>query len=150
MFQNRSNLGVILFTFLVLVIFACGGSGNEQNKTTSSNPVDMENHPGAFTYKKLCASCHQSDGSGVSGLYPPISGTKMVNGEKAKLIDIILNGQSGEIEVKGEIYNNVMPSHKHLTDQQVADLLTYVKNNFDNEGGEVTAQEVAEVRKSTK
>jgi len=110
----------------------------------------MENHPGALTYKKFCASCHQTNGDGVPGMYPPITGTKMVNGEPSELIGIILNGMSGEIEVKGEIYNNVMPSHQHLTDRQIADLLTYVKNGFGNQGGEITPEEVAAVRAKTK
>jgi mono/diheme cytochrome c family protein len=59
---------------------------------------------------------------------------------------VILNGLNGEIEINGEIYNNVMASHSFLSDQQISDVLTYVRSSFGNDASEVTAEEVAAVR----
>lgn len=138
----------VLFLWMVLgslFLMNCGGE-KQKNDSVKQKKVTKD-HPGALTYKKFCASCHQSDGNGVPGMYPPITGTEMVNGDKGELIEIILNGMSGEIEVKGEIYNNVMPAHNHLSDKQVADLLTYIRANFNNQSSAVTEEEVANVRK---
>lgn len=136
-----------IITISILIITGCGGeSKSEKTSTTSSS--QPENNAGTIVYKKFCASCHQSDGKGVPGMYPPIGETKMVNGNKDELIKIILNGMSGEIEVKGEIYNNVMPAHHHLSDKQIADLLTYIRSDFGNNSEPVTPEEVEKVRQS--
>lgn len=111
-----------LFLLSAIIIFLFTNCGNENKSSeksseqTTENSAEMAQRAGALTYKKFCASCHQSNGGGVPGMYPPIIETEKVNGDKTELIGIILNGMSGEIEVKGEIYNNVMPSHSHLTD----------------------------------
>jgi mono/diheme cytochrome c family protein len=107
-------------------------------------PVIMER--GEDVYKRHCLACHQTDGSGNPGMYPPLDNTKMVNGEKEELIAIILNGLSGEIEVKGEIYNQVMVPHNFLSDREIADVLTYVRNSFGNSSSRVMEEEVAAVR----
>lgn len=145
MLKRAFNLTIVIG---ILMFTGCGGGSQENESTTTSQQEKKANEAGALTYKKFCASCHQSDGNGVPGMYPPITETKMVNGDKSELIDIILNGMSGEIEVKGEIYNNVMPAHHHLSDKQIADLLTYIRSNFGNDAEKITPEEVASVRKS--
>jgi mono/diheme cytochrome c family protein len=69
-----------------------------------------------------------------------------VSGDKKRLIGIVLKGMQGEIEVDGEVYNNVMASHDFLKDEQVADVLTYVRNSFGNKLPLVTPAEVKAVR----
>lgn len=138
---------ILWLVMINLSIAGCGGENKSEKKNTTTSKTQSENNSGALVYKKFCASCHQTDGNGVPGMYPPIAGTKMVNGDKEELIRIILNGMSGEIKVKGEIYNNVMPAHSHLSDQQIADLLTYIRSNFENDAEKITADEVAKVRK---
>ena len=65
------------------------------------------------------------------------------------LIQIVLNGIEGDLEVNGEIYNGIMPHYNFLTDDQIADLLTYVRTSFGNNSSEITMDEVEEVRKET-
>lgn len=101
---------------------------------------------GRKVYDLYCQACHQADGNGVPRLNPPLSGTVYVNGSKTRLIDIVLKGLSDPIEINGEEYNNPMAAHDFLTDQQIADVLTYVRNSFGNKAGPVTVAEVKKQR----
>lgn len=104
---------------------------------------------GKLVYETVCLACHQADGGGVPRMNPPLIKTTYVLGDKSRLIKIVLNGlQGGELEVSGENYENPMPAQKdNLTDQQIADVLTYVRNQFGNKASAVTAAEVSGVRK---
>lgn len=107
-------------------------------------------HPGKIVYIQFCLACHMENGEGVPGLYPPLTQTDYVLGEKARLIGTVLHGMEGEIEVKGEKYNNIMAKLDYLRDQQIADVLTYIRSNFGNNADAVTAGEVQAVRSAGK
>jgi len=99
-------------------------------------------------YATYCRACHQSNGMGDGSRFPPVAGSEWVNGDKTKLIGLVLNGLTGPIQVKGVPYNEVMPAHgSFLNDEQIAEVLTYIRQNFGNNGDAVTAEEVAKVRK---
>jgi mono/diheme cytochrome c family protein len=100
---------------------------------------------GKQVYLEQCLACHQADALGVSGMNPPLVKTKLVLGDKATLVKIVLNGMTG-IEIEGEDYHGVMAPHSDLTDQQIADVLTYVRNSFGNKAKAVTASEVKAIR----
>ncbi|MFP4091176.1 MAG: c-type cytochrome, partial [Cyclobacteriaceae bacterium] len=80
------------------------------------------------------------------GAFPPLKETDWVQGDKEKLISIVLNGLQGPITVNGEQYNNVMTPHNFLSDDEVAAVLTFVRNSFGNNASEVMAEEVAALR----
>ncbi|MFN3300011.1 MAG: c-type cytochrome [Sediminibacterium sp.] len=101
---------------------------------------------GKKVYDMYCQACHQADGNGVPRLNPPLTGTVYVTGSKTRLIDIVLNGLTDPLEINGEEYNNPMAAHSFLTDQQIADVLTYIRNSFGNKAGVVTAAEVKKQR----
>lgn len=101
---------------------------------------------GKKVYDMYCQACHQADGNGVPRLNPPLAGTVYVTGSKIRLIDIVLNGLTDPLEINGEEYNNPMAAHSFLTDQQIADVLTYIRNSFGNKAGVVTAAEVKKQR----
>ena len=105
---------------------------------------------GKKVYSQYCAPCHQMDGSGVPGLNPPLEKTPHVLGDKTTLIRIILKGLSTHEEINGEVYNNIMAPHNHLTDLQISDVLTYVRNSFGNKATAVTPGDVKYVRARTK
>ncbi len=69
----------------------------------------------------------------------------MCFGAKTPLINIVLKGLEG-LDIEGESYSNAMPAHNFLTNQQVADVLTYVRNSFGNKASAITAPEVKVVR----
>ena len=105
---------------------------------------------GKKVYTQYCAACHQADGWGVPGLNPPVIKTPHVLGSKTKLIRIILKGLNTHEEIDGEVYSNTMAPHNHLTDQQIADVLTYVRNSFGNKAVAITPGDVKYVRARTK
>lgn len=104
--------------------------------------------PGARVYNTNCVTCHQPEGQGVAGIYPPLTQTEWVNGDEGRLIRLVLNGVRGPIEVNGVQYNNVMTPHGFLSDDQIAAVLTYVRSNFGNTAGPVAPDDVAAVRAS--
>ena len=108
----------------------------------------MSGHPGKKVYDSACLACHMRNGSGVPGMHPPITESEFVNGDPDTLIRIILEGLKGEMEIQGEVYNSVMPPQAHLTDQQIADVLTFVRGSFGNNSGPITSEQVAQIRTS--
>ncbi|NGP88797.1 copper-containing nitrite reductase [Fodinibius halophilus] len=100
---------------------------------------------GQETYMSVCQSCHMKDGSGVEGAFPPVAESDYLNDDPKKGISAVVHGLSGEITVNGETYKGIMPK-QNLTDEEVANVITYILNNFGNDGGTVTPEQVAEVR----
>jgi mono/diheme cytochrome c family protein len=86
------------------------------------------------------------DGRGVKGQNPPLTETDWVNGDTERLIGLMINGMSGAIEVNGESYFGIMTPYAHLTDEEIAEVLSYIRSSFGNQSGPVTAAEVAAVR----
>lgn len=105
---------------------------------------------GKKAYTQYCASCHQVDGSGVPGLNPPLEKTSYVLGSKTRLIRIILKGMNTHEEIDGETYSNIMAPFNYLTDQQISDLLTFIRNSFGNKAVAITPGDVKYVRTRTK
>jgi len=107
---------------------------------------------GAKTYATYCISCHQLNGEGDGNRFPPLAASEWVVGfkwgDKEKLIRLLLGGLEGPVEVKGKSYNNVMPAHSFLSNEDAARVLTYVRNNFGNKGMPISASEVEEIRKT--
>ena len=101
---------------------------------------------GKLVYAQNCLTCHQADGGGVSNMNPPLIKTSYVLGDKMRLAKIVLNGFSEKVEIEGDVYSNIMPSLNYLSNQQIADVLTYVRNNFGNKASAVTVAEVAKAR----
>lgn len=98
---------------------------------------------GKQVYMQYCVACHQLDGGGVPGLNPPLEKTAFVLGNKGKLVKIIIKGMNTHEEIEGETYTNVMPPFGYLKDQQVSDVITYIRNSF---GNKATAATLAEVK----
>jgi mono/diheme cytochrome c family protein len=101
---------------------------------------------GKQVYQQYCLACHQSNGEGVPGLYPPVKDSEWVQGDKQRLIGVIVNGLEGPIEVRGETYNQAMPPHGFLSNQQIAGVSSYIRQNFGNDASAVTPDEVEAVR----
>ena len=116
--------------------------------TTEVDPTEL----GKQVYAISCAPCHQPTGMGTPGMFPPLAKSEWVNVEgHERLIRIVLNGLSGPIEVAGAQYNNVMvPWRDTLNDEQVAAVLSYVRNEWGNKGSFVAPEEVKRVREGTK
>lgn len=106
---------------------------------------------GKKIYVSRCMSCHQTNGQGISGVFPPLDGTEWVVGDKGRIIRIVLHGMMGETTVQGKVYSGAMPPWgTFLDDAQVAAVVTYIRSSWSNEAAAVTAEEVALVREATK
>lgn len=117
-----------------------------KNATTNVDPVAG---PGAGVYKQVCNTCHQGNGKGLPGVYPPLAGSAILQGDANKPIKIVLHGFNGKIEREGKTYNGIMASWKQLSDQQIADVLTFARSSFGNSAPAVTPDEVKAVREQT-
>lgn len=118
---------------------------NEINKSLPASSTEKE-HPGKAVYNKYCLTCHQADGSGVPDMHPPLGPGSWVGREPQELIAIMMKGLSGQIEVNGKIYKNFMPSHAQLTDDEIADVLSYIRTSFGNNFEPVTPEMVRKIR----
>lgn len=127
-------LGFLIFTVVCSLIFKF-----HDNQTTAIQ-----------LYNKYCLTCHQQDGTGVRGMFPPLAGNEKITGSKTELINIVLFGLEGPITVNGKDYNQPMPPQAYLNDKQIADILTYIRNNWGNKASSVTPEEVLKIRKAGK
>jgi len=93
-----------------------------------------------------CAACHQANGEGIPGAFPPLADSEWVNGPASNLIRIQLRGLQGPITVKGTLYNSVMPAQNAQSDEDIAAVLTYIRSSFGNKASAVTAEQVKEFR----
>ena len=117
-----------------------------EEKQVKNADTEVKYAEGKAIYQQYCVTCHQSTGSGVPNLNPPLLQTKYVLGDKETLIKILLNGSSEGLEVKGQTYSNNMPAFDYLKNQEVADVLSYIRNNFGNKAEAIIASEVQKVR----
>jgi cytochrome c oxidase cbb3-type subunit II len=121
-----------------------------QEQIDTGKEVYMKAGPGGG----MCFACHQQNGEGLAGQFPPLAGSDWVLGNKEKLIKISMYGLMGEIDVNGVKYNNVMAPPGippgSLTDEQIANVLTYIRNDWGNSASAVSVEEVATVRASLK
>jgi mono/diheme cytochrome c family protein len=100
---------------------------------------------GRRLFSSICAACHQPTGQGLPNVFPPLAGSDFLNADKNRAIKIVINGRQGEVLVNGLKFNNSMPSFP-LSDQDIANALTFVYNSFGNSGLEVTQEEVKALR----
>jgi Cytochrome c, mono- and diheme variants len=120
-----------------------------KTKTASAgDPTQQSTERGKAIYKLYCLACHQPDGGGVGTLNPPYT-KEWTGGDKSRIIKMILKGSSGKVEIDGDKFSNTMPAQPYLTDQQLADVLTYVRKNFVN-ASPVSAAEIKAVRAKLK
>ena len=104
---------------------------------------------GKTVYSTYCSMCHQPTGLGIPNVYPPLAKSDYLMADTKRAIDHIKNGKQGEIVVNGKKYNQVMPAQP-LNDQQIVDVMNYVRNSFGNKGTKaVTLAEVKSVKKKS-
>ena len=117
------------------------GLPSVQEMESESTKEKKKMSQGALTYQEYCASCHRPDGGGIKDVFPPLAESKLVNSDKDRLISIVLEGQ------QTEKYNEEMPAFSFLSDQEVAELLTYIRSNFENHASKIMEQQVKDMRK---
>jgi nitrite reductase (NO-forming) len=117
---------------------AAGGTLNLQDQV----------HAGQALFAGTCSVCHQANGAGLTGVFPPLAKSDFLLGDPKRNISAVLHGLSGKLTVNGADYDSVMPPMNQLGDDEVAHILTYVLNSWGNGGGRVSTDEVKAVRAS--
>jgi mono/diheme cytochrome c family protein len=135
---------------LILTIAGCAKSGHATSVASASaavakNPASASD--GGAIYIANCSSCHQTDGKGVPGAFPPLAGNPVVTGNPVAVIAIVKNGLEGRVAVNGEAYSGIMPRWQGLlSDEQLADVITYIRSSWKNQASGVSISDVQSVK----
>jgi len=115
--------------------------------TTSNLTRDEQIAAGKAVFASTCSACHQPTGLGLPGSVPPLAGSDfLVKNDKERLIGVVLNGLTGPVKVNGTMFNSVMPPWNHLSNDELANVITYMLSDWGNPGGVVTPADIAKVR----
>jgi len=130
---------------------AQGAVARASAELESSGTISLEARiaAGRTLYMGTCSACHQPEGQGLDNVFPPLAKSDFLMADKKRAIGIVLNGLSGPVTVNGATINSVMPPMSQLNDDEIAHILTFVRNSWGNRGEPVTAPEVADARAST-
>jgi len=152
----KLTIKILFVLALGLGIISCGGGDKPSNDTKAPKTAQKASGQddemaariknGKKLYVTHCSACHMPKGDGIPGLNPPLIETDWVTGDKDRIIGIVLNGLHEEIEVNGQKYQGPMAALPYLKDQEVADILTYVRERFGKGASPVSPEEVAKVR----
>ena len=123
---------------------------SQMKKTIASDPkiaamgkeIIMEK--GKRVYSQTCFACHQAEGQGLPGVFPPLAKSDFLMADRARAIRGVIKGQTGEMIVNGQKYNGLMPPVM-INDEQIAQVVTYVMNSWGNTGDIVTVEEVQKI-----
>ncbi len=137
-----TRLAVLLGLFAGLAMFSACQSEEEIKRQRYITE-------GILVYKNHCANCHQAKGEGLAALYPPIANSDYLVNKNA-VICLIRYGQQGPIVVNGKPYNRPMPAQPHLSDLEVAELVTYIYNEWGNETKLTGVKEVTPILENCK
>ncbi len=136
----------IFLVFVVMMISFTAVTAQTNNKLAAASAAR-----GKMVYLQRCMVCHQADGGGVPKLNAPLDASSAVNGlDIAKLVKYIVKGLNDRIEIDGELYANAMPAAADLKDQQIADVLTFIRSSWSNKAGSVTLTQVKQIRSKLK
>ncbi|MBI3135627.1 MAG: cytochrome c [Bacteroidetes bacterium] len=134
----KTSGALICFAFL----FSCSsGDQDAVNDVAGSDENEKKYAAGEAVYQSTCVACHQAQGEGVKGAFPPLAGSDYLLADKNRAIKQIINGSGGEMIVNGETYNSIMPPQP-ISDKEIRDVMNYILNSWGNKGGEVTLEEV--------
>jgi len=158
-------LGFISAMVLMVAIYFVHNSGgfspmvyderfDPKNAPASTAEVKVDTAAlGKKSFVSVCATCHQPTGLGVPGVFPPLVKSEWVNGSEERVIRILLHGISGPVKVMGADYNAIMPAigpgGYNFTDERIAAVLTYVRQEWGNTGPAITKEKVTEIRTKT-
>jgi nitrite reductase (NO-forming) len=117
-----------------------------QAASTGTLTVEDQVRAGQALFSGTCSVCHQANGAGLPGVFPPLAKSDFLTGDPKRAISVLLHGLTGKVTVNGTEYNSVMPPMNQFNDDEVANILTYVLNTWGNPGGQILTEDVKKVR----
>lgn len=115
-------------------------AGDRRTPPVAMSAADID---GGQVYAANCVACHQADGQGVAGVFPPLAGSRWVLGSEERLVQIMLHGIAGPIEVQGVTYQGVMPAFARLSDVELAAVTTHVRSSWGNDAAPIGEDAIA-------
>ena len=147
MFRRVSPLGALaLSAVAALAGVTAVAQQVHQAEVAGATVTPAQMQGGEKVFQTVCMACHQADGKGLPGMFPPLAGSDYLLGGKECAVGVVVNGLQGEVVVNGNKFNSVMPAMVQLSDQEIADALTFAMNSWGNAGGTVSASMVAAER----
>lgn len=157
--RNQPVPLVVVVITLVMVLFGAGyilrsesfgraDLGDRRTLADLAGPPKVQTVNGQQIYAANCVACHQANGKGLPGVFPPLEGSEWVNGDPRVLINIVLHGINGEMTVMGQTYKGAMPAFAQLDDAQLAAVLSHLRATWSNKSAPVTVELVANERKT--
>lgn len=148
------TLAMVVFGVVYLLTSESLGNAELGDRRTVADLAGAPATPGKAAdgkalYAAHCAACHQPNGKGLSGVFPPLDGSEWVNGDVRLVSNILLHGVSGEIEVMGVAYRGAMPAFGHLDDAQLAAVASWVRSQWSNRSPPVEAAAFAREREAS-
>jgi len=165
--EGYTPMPLFILGFITVMIFVCtlyfvhnrGGfspmvQDERYDPATAANTTEVTKVDPVAQGKRLfqtCATCHQATGTGVPGVYPALAGSEWVTGSEEHLVRIMLHGLAGPVKVEGKDYNGNMPAFGpaggfNWSDEKLAYVMTYIRQEWGNKAGEITADKVKEIR----
>lgn len=127
------------------------GDGRQVEELAGAKASGRAASDGAVLFASLCAACHQANGQGLPGVFPPLAGSEWVNGRDSTVAAIVLHGITGSLSVKGSTFNGAMPAFGgQLSDEQIAAVLSFLRGQWGNHATPVTPETVAQARDAHK
>ena len=106
-------------------------------------------HAGQELFAGTCSVCHQANGAGLAGVFPPLANSDYLAADPKRAMEVVLRGLIGKVKVNGTEYDSVMPPMNQLNDDEVANILTYVLNSWGNPGDRISTEDVKKQRATT-
>jgi len=148
--SKKKLAGLIILGVTIFLIINCSGEkkSNTESATSAiqSEALSKDLLAGQEIYKKYCLSCHQANGKGVSGMYPPLLANPDLKLSSDSLIHTVLRGKAGRLVVNGNDYVGIMAPQNYLSDEQVANVLNFVRNGMNKFNVQVKPEEVGAIR----
>ncbi|GJM11550.1 MAG: nitrite reductase [Lysobacteraceae bacterium] len=146
--MNKGYLGILA----VAAVFG-GASAIADDSAVKAHQAEVASAQaaldGAALYGQHCQACHQPNGQGLAGAFPPLAGSDFLLADPERAIDIVVNGLNGPIRVNNVDYSGVMPAMSYLTDAEVAAILTHTLNSWGNDGGSIAVAQVTSYREAS-
>lgn len=147
---RKATIGVCLFVFSFGVPPLGGAEGSPKGETPSLSPEGQKLFErGKEVYELTCLACHQANGMGQDALAPPLVNAHWVTNSQERLIRIALQGMRGPVTVHGKVYEMEMPPLGVLDDEQLAAVLTYVRQEWGHTASAVSVDSVKKIREAT-
>jgi mono/diheme cytochrome c family protein len=149
--QAKEDDGVRILAMLLLVIAVAGCAKGSRGPTAAAASAAAAKNPasasdGATVYIANCSSCHQTNGEGVPGAFPPLARNPTVTGSPVAVITIVKDGLSGRVVVNGQAYSGIMPTWRGvLSDEQIAAVISYIRSSWKNQAAGVSIADVQAV-----